>query len=131
MSGLLGDVRFVKTEFTGQKHASLGPVVFGGLPILNFSLSYHIGAVKSYGTDENRPARISDRFFLGGPMSVRGFNHKGIGPRASPMDGGVAAGDSLGGDVSYHGAASVGFPCPLPLLAVRDGSSKRVEVYEM
>lgn len=100
-----------------------------GLPILNFSLSYHLGAIKSYGEDDSRPARISDRFFLGGPMSVRGFNHKGIGPRASPMDGGVAAGDSLGGDVSYQAGASVGFPFPFPLLAVRADLQVRLEVW--
>ena len=52
-------------------------------------------------------------------MNVRGFNHKGIGPRASPLDGGVPRGDALGGDVSYNGTASVGFPVPLPLFAVR------------
>lgn len=120
MSGFLGDVKFVKTEVAGQKHFSVGPVLFG-LPILNFSFSYHVGAVKSYGSDENRPARISDRFFLGGPMNLRGFNYKGVGPRASPRDGGAVVGDSLGGELSYNGSASVGFPCPMPLLAVRDG----------
>uniref|UniRef100_K3W6Z5 POTRA domain-containing protein n=1 Tax=Globisporangium ultimum (strain ATCC 200006 / CBS 805.95 / DAOM BR144) TaxID=431595 RepID=K3W6Z5_GLOUD len=117
VSGFLGDVKFVKAEVAGQKHYAFGPVLFG-LPILNFSFTYHLGAVKSYGSDENRPARISDRFFLGGPMSLRGFNHKGVGPRASPRDGGVAAGDSLGGELSYNGSASVGFPCPMPLLAM-------------
>ncbi|CAH0477369.1 unnamed protein product [Peronospora belbahrii] len=116
IAGLLGDVNFVKAEVEGQRHVAFGPVVFG-FPALNFSLSYHLRTVKSYGREQNRPARISDRFFLGGPMNVRGFNHKGIGPRASPLDGGVAQGDALGGDVSYNGTASVGFPVPLPLLA--------------
>lgn len=117
IAGLVGDVKFVKAEVEGQKHVALGPVVFG-FPILNFSLSYHVGTVKSYGSEQHRPARISDRFFLGGPMNVRGFNHKGIGPRASPLDGGVAQGDALGGDVSYNGTAALGFPVPLPLFAV-------------
>ncbi|KAK1948267.1 SAM50-like protein SPAC17C9.06 [Phytophthora citrophthora] len=116
IAGLVGDVKFVKAEVEGQKHVAVGPVLFG-FPILNFSLSYHVGTVKSYGSEQHRPARISDRFFLGGPMNVRGFNHKGIGPRASPLDGGVAQGDALGGDVSYNGTASVGFPVPLPLFA--------------
>ncbi|KAE8910378.1 hypothetical protein PF005_g9170 [Phytophthora fragariae] len=116
IAGLVGDVKFVKAEVEGQKHVALGPVVFG-FPILNFSLSYHVGTVKSYGSEQHRPARISDRFFLGGPMNVRGFNHKGIGPGASPLDGGVAQGDALGGDVSYNGTASLGFPVPLPLFA--------------
>ena len=119
IAGLVGDVKFVKAEVEGQKHMAAGPEMFG-FPILNFSLSYHLGTVKSYGSDQNRPARISDRFFLGGPMNVRGFNHKGIGPRASPLDGGVVQGDALGGDVSYRGTASMGFPVPLPLFAVSD-----------
>lgn len=116
IAGLVGDVKFVKAEVEGQKHIALGPLYFG-IPILNFSFSGHVGTVKSYGSEQDRPARISDRFFLGGPTSVRGFNHKGIGPRASPLDGGVAQGDALGGDVSYNGTASVGFPVPLPLFA--------------
>ncbi|CAI5711991.1 unnamed protein product [Hyaloperonospora brassicae] len=116
IAGLVGDVQFVKAEVEGQKHMAAGPEVFG-FPILNFGFSYHLGMVKSYGSDQNRPARISDRFFLGGPMNVRGFNHKGIGPRASPLDGGVVQGDALGGDVSYRGTASMGFPAPLPLFA--------------
>lgn len=111
-------MRFVKSEVTAQKHYALGPILFG-YPILNFSFAYHLGAVKSYGSDGNRPARVSDRFFLGGPMNLRGFNYKGIGPRAPPSDGGVAWGDALGGELSYNGSASVGFPCPMPLLAVR------------
>ncbi|GMF27336.1 unnamed protein product [Phytophthora fragariaefolia] len=117
IAGLVGDVKFVKAEVEGQKHIGVGPIVYK-MPILNLSLSYHIGTVKSYGSEQHRPARISDRFFLGGPMNVRGFNHKGIGPRASPLDGGVAQGDALGGDVSYHGTASLGFPVPLSLFAV-------------
>ncbi|TDH64765.1 uncharacterized protein CCR75_001530 [Bremia lactucae] len=116
IAGLVSDVKFVKAEVEGQKHVAIGPLFFG-LPILNFSISYRLGTVKSYGSEHNRPARISDRFFLGGPMSLRGFNYKGIGPRSSPEDGGVAQGDALGGDVSYHGTASVGFPVPLPLLS--------------
>ncbi|RQM18303.1 hypothetical protein DD237_000069 [Peronospora effusa] len=116
IAGLVGDVKFVKAEVEGQKHVSMGPLLFG-FPALNFSLSYHLRTVKSYGSEQNRPARISDRFFLGGPMNVRGFNHKGIGPRASPLDGGVPQGDALGGDISYNGTASMGFPVPLPLLA--------------
>ena len=118
IAGLMGDVKFVKAEVEGQKHVALGPVLFG-FPALSLSLSYHLRTVKSYGREQHRPARISDRFFLGGPMNVRGFNHKGIGPRTSPLDGGVPRGDALGGDVSYNGTASVGFPVPLPLFAVR------------
>ncbi|KAJ0403610.1 hypothetical protein ATCC90586_008763 [Pythium insidiosum] len=117
IAGLVGDVRFVKAEVAAQKHVGIGPHLFGH-PILNFSFATHLGAIKSYGSDEHRPTRLSDRFFLGGPLSVRGFHHKGVGPRASPNDGGVKSGDALGGDVSYTAFASMGFPCPFPLLAM-------------
>ncbi|DBA03275.1 TPA: hypothetical protein N0F65_011634 [Lagenidium giganteum] len=118
VAGAFGDVNFVKTEVTGQKHFGLGPVLFGS-PLLNFSVATHLGAIKCYGVDQHRPARISDRFFLGGPMSLRGFNHKGIGPRASPADGGVVTGDALGGDLSYRFSAAMGFPLPIPLFSMR------------
>lgn len=118
VAGILGDVRFIKAEVSTQHHIGIGPILFGH-PILSFSLSSQLGAIKPFGTDDQRPTRLSDRFFLGGPLNVRGFNHKGIGPRASPSDGGVKSGDALGGDVSYAASASMGFPLPFPLMAVR------------
>jgi len=29
----------------------------------------------------NSRTRINDRFFIGGPLSVRGFNYLGLGPK--------------------------------------------------
>ncbi|KAF9974497.1 hypothetical protein BGZ73_002093 [Actinomortierella ambigua] len=54
-------------------------------------------------------SKLPDRFFLGGPMSVRGFKSFGLGPR----DGG----DSLGGDAYVSAGVSLltpfpGFPAP-------------------
>ncbi|OQR96321.1 sorting and assembly machinery component 50 [Achlya hypogyna] len=117
VAGLWGDVNFVKGEVEMQRHYPIGPTAFNH-PILNLSLSSRVGAVKSYGADRHQPARISDRFFLGGPLTLRGFNHKGVGPRANPDDGGVATGDALGGEVYYSACASLGFPFPVPLLAL-------------
>ncbi|RHY17324.1 hypothetical protein DYB25_002149 [Aphanomyces astaci] len=117
VAGLWGDVQFVKGEAEVQHNIPIGPVAFHH-PIFNIMLSSRVGAVHSYGADKLRPARISDRFFLGGPLSLRGFNHKGVGPRANPDDGGVKSGDALGGEVFYSVGASLGFPFPLPLLAV-------------
>ncbi|EQC29654.1 hypothetical protein SDRG_12658 [Saprolegnia diclina VS20] len=117
VAGLWGDVNFVKGEVEVQRHYPIGPVAYNH-PILNLSLSSRVGAVKSYGSDRHQPARISDRFFLGGPLTLRGFNHKGVGPRANPDDGGVATGDALGGEFYYSACASLGFPFPLPLLAI-------------
>ncbi|CAK4668040.1 hypothetical protein LEN26_021391 [Aphanomyces euteiches] len=117
VAGFWGDVQFVKGEAELQHNIPIGPIAFN-YPILNLMLSTRFGAVRSYGSDQARPARISDRFFLGGPLSLRGFNHKGVGPRANPDDGGVTKGDALGGEVFYSVGASLGFPFPLPLLAI-------------
>jgi outer membrane protein insertion porin family len=53
----------------------------------------------------NRPTSISDRFFLGGPNSLRGFKQRGVGPSESRRileepkpDGPALPRDALGGD---------------------------------
>jgi hypothetical protein len=43
------------------------------------------------------PPTISDRFFVGGPMQLRGFQASGIGPRSKQQ----GAADALGGDFYY------------------------------
>jgi len=49
-------------------------------------------------------SRINDRFFLGGPTDIRGFNIGGLGPR----DGN----DSVGGDVYAAFSSNLLFPLP-------------------
>jgi outer membrane protein insertion porin family len=53
---------------------------------------------------------MNDRFFLGGPQSIRGFEHQKLGPRLSY--GGKDT--SVGGDVYY--AAGLSLFAPLPTL---------------
>lgn len=50
------------------------------LPFLNLSLGMRIGWLKPYGADSEVP--ISERFFAGGPTSLRGFETD----RAGPLD---------------------------------------------
>ncbi|KAF9115019.1 hypothetical protein BGX27_009238 [Mortierella sp. AM989] len=57
-----------------------------------------------------KKSRISDRFFLGGPMSVRGFKSFGLGPREGE--------DSLGGDAYI--SAGLSLLTPFPGLSTRD-----------
>ena len=115
VAGLMGDVQFVKNETTLQRHLPVGPTIEGH-SLLTLSLCSRFGFIKTYGSDKDRAARISDRFFLGGPTILRGFQHKGIGPRASPEDGGNLNGDALGGEVMYNASVSLGFPLPIPAL---------------
>jgi outer membrane protein insertion porin family len=66
----------------------------------------------------SRVSHFSDRYFMGGPMMLRGFTHRGAGPHSrveAPMqdsttDGSAApidSGDSLGGDITWSAAASL------------------------
>lgn len=80
-----------------------------------------------------QPSLISDRFFLGGPGSLRGFRTKGVGPTDErvPVRGesGAAAADAplpakaprdaLGGDVLLSGAAVVTVEMPEALGPLR------------
>ncbi|ORZ26300.1 surface antigen-domain-containing protein [Lobosporangium transversale] len=63
-----------------------------------------------------KKSKISDRFFLGGPMSVRGFKSNGLGPREGD--------DSLGGDA--YVSAGVSLLTPFPGLTTRDSFKAHV-----
>ncbi|KAJ1550865.1 hypothetical protein HK096_004555, partial [Nowakowskiella sp. JEL0078] len=99
-SGLGGDVSFIKGEFEGQKIFSL-PAGF------NLSTSLRFGALLPWKDFENSRSRINDKFFLGGPLTIRGFKQNGIGPK----DGN----DIIGGDTYW--AAGLSLFTPLPYLS--------------
>ncbi|KAI0819457.1 surface antigen-domain-containing protein [Trametes gibbosa] len=87
-AGLGGDTSFYKTEAHGQLARSLFP----GLTVsfaARTGLLWNLGS-KSY---------FSDRFQLGGPVSVRFFRQNGMGPR----DGA----DSLGGSLYWSTGVSL------------------------
>jgi outer membrane protein insertion porin family len=66
-----GNVNYVKHELNASYHQPLASEV-------SFSTSVRAGIFTSVG--EEGP-RVSDRFYLGGPLSVRGFEMGGIGER--------------------------------------------------
>eukprot|EP00897_Mesotaenium_endlicherianum_P001726 jgi/Mesen1/1581/ME000134S00703 len=69
------------------------------------------GFLLPWGTTGRAPL-INDRFFLGGPSSLRAFRRHGIGPsaaRALPGEGR----DALGGDVFVTAAAALSFDLPV------------------
>lgn len=49
------------------------------------------GVLNHFGSDYL--VSLSDMFYLGGPLSLRGFQTRGVGPRSE--------GDALGSNVSY------------------------------
>ncbi|KAL7750654.1 hypothetical protein RI367_003996 [Sorochytrium milnesiophthora] len=96
-AGLYGDVKHVKNEAEAQYNWNLGR---------GFSLSTTLRTgliVPLAGTT----TRINDRFFIGGPTSVRGFRWSSIGPKDAV--------DYLGGDAHYQ--VGVSLLTPLPRLA--------------
>jgi len=83
LAGLGGDVKFFRHDLEGQFNCKIGK----GWAI-NWSL--HGGVVLPLWGDQ---VRINDKCFLGGPVSVRGFRTKGLGP--------ATKNESLGGDVYF------------------------------
>ncbi|KAG5725897.1 SAM50-like protein SpAC17C9.06 [Termitomyces sp. T112] len=87
-AGLGGDASFYKSELEGQISR---PVIDG----ISLALAARTGIL--YGI--NKPTLFSDRFQLGGPLSVRAFRANSMGPK----DGS----DSLGGDLHWSVGASI------------------------
>eukprot|EP00794_Sanderia_malayensis_P004454 gene4454-5045_t len=100
-SGLGGNVKFVKSEIEIQLNKELMQDWIMGA-------SFQAGAAKSIGGSENL---INDKFFLGGPLSVRGFQMKGIGPRVKDIP--------LGADAFW--AAGLHLYTPLPFRPGKGG----------
>lgn len=116
LSGPPGDVGFIKAQGGAALH----------LPLMGQLLALH-GACNtgylqsiSYGGLCKAPT-ISDRFFVGGPMQLRGFLPAGIGPRAKTGGSTSPGGDALGGKFFYTGtiAASLAPPGVLSEYGVR------------
>ncbi|KAH9941297.1 surface antigen-domain-containing protein [Epithele typhae] len=87
LAGAGGDTSFYKTEMQGQLARSL-------LPGVTLSFAARSGALWHFGGK----SCFSDRFQLGGPVSVRMFKHNGMGPH----DGA----DSLGGNLFWSAGAT-------------------------
>ncbi|KAI9494365.1 surface antigen-domain-containing protein [Zychaea mexicana] len=93
--GQRGDANYFKNELAAQVHQPvMGDIVL--------STGVKFGLLMP--TTDNERVNVSDRFYVGGPLSVRGFKMGGIGPR----DGN----DALGGNVYYAAGASLTAPIP-------------------
>ncbi|BFZ15705.1 hypothetical protein BsWGS_18744 [Bradybaena similaris] len=92
-AGLGGNVEYAKQDGTFQWNVSLAPDAV-------FQVSLAGGIMTSLGTDIS----ICDKFFLGGPLTLRGFDLKSIGP--------CSEADALGAESYWLSAAHI--YCPLP-----------------
>jgi len=80
---LAGDVNYYKMEFRGSQFLPLFATQSQVLSIIG-----RLGVVERFGDSTNVP--FYDRFFLGGPYTLRGFEYRDVGPRD-------ATGEPLGG----------------------------------
>ena len=64
-----------------------------------------------------RPPTISDRFFVGGPMQLRGFLPAGIGPRSKTGGSTSPGGDAMGGNLYYTASIAASVLPPSGILA--------------
>ncbi|KAM7186628.1 mitochondrial outer membrane beta-barrel protein Tob55, variant 2 [Rhypophila sp. PSN 637] len=101
---LKGDVSFLKSELqlNGARPLTLPGVSVGGG--FRVGILYPLGSGFSIPGRGIRPSRINDRFFLGGPTDVRGFNIGGLGPHDGQ--------DAVGGDVFAAGGVNMLLPVP-------------------
>ncbi|KAL3913651.1 MAG: hypothetical protein SGILL_006403 [Bacillariaceae sp.] len=64
-----------------------------------------------------RSPTISDRFFVGGPMQLRGFLPAGIGPRSKRGGKTTPGGDAMGGNLFYTASLAASMVPPSGILA--------------
>ncbi|MBI3819143.1 MAG: BamA/TamA family outer membrane protein [Planctomycetes bacterium] len=111
---LAGQFDFEKTNLVVRHWEPLGLNAEGHSHTLLFQ--GRVGVAFPYGGDQGVP--YSERFFLGGEGSLRGFQYRGVGP--------VALGKPLGGEAYYVGTVEYRFP----LFATRlPGRDEDVEVF--
>jgi outer membrane protein assembly factor BamA len=111
VAGPPGDVGYAKAQGGSALHwplsnaVSLHATCAGG--VLQ-SLSFH-GLC--------RPPTISDRFFVGGPMQLRGFLPAGVGPRSKTGGSTTPGGDAMGGNLFYTASIAASVLPPNTVLA--------------
>ncbi|GLC33405.1 hypothetical protein PLESTB_000072000 [Pleodorina starrii] len=114
-------------RFVRQQVDAVANVPMDDTGAVVFSLGVSAGLLLPWGEGGmSRPSCIADRFFLGGPSSLRGFKFKGAGPsdarRPAPgrsaSEQALASGrrDALGGDAFTSIFASLMFQLPHPAL---------------
>ncbi|XP_011305816.1 sorting and assembly machinery component 50 homolog isoform X2 [Fopius arisanus] len=109
LAGLGGDIGFMKYGFTLQSNYT--PFEF---------ISLQLGAQAGFlrGISNDMQINIADKFFLGGPMNVRGFAMRGCGPRND--------GNAIGGNTFW--ALALHLYTPLPF---RPGKNSFGELFRL
>ncbi|KAK4878105.1 hypothetical protein RN001_010611 [Aquatica leii] len=95
VAGLGGDVGFVKNDVFLQSNYSLTDDVV-------LQTSFNGGILNSLGDDYK--ITLSDMYYLGGPLSLRGFRMRGVGPHSE--------GDALGSNWFWSSGLHLFTPLP-------------------
>lgn len=95
LAGLGGDIGF-------QKYSTKLQMNFPLASFLTAQASLDGGIVTTLSQDKT--FKICDRFFLGGPLNLRGFSFNGVGPKSDSA--------SLGGTLYWQGAYHLYTPLP-------------------
>jgi len=95
-AGLGGNVGFFKNEVEVQANLPLGDD-------LSLQGSFNAGLLKPSTTPE-KTITLSDNFYLGGPLNVRGFDIRGVGPHSD--------GNSIGGTLYWASGLHLYGPLP-------------------
>ncbi|XP_041366176.1 sorting and assembly machinery component 50 homolog [Gigantopelta aegis] len=101
-AGLGGSANFFKHDLELQVNQAL-------LWDTVLQFSFGMGIMKSL--DTKKEILVNDRFFLGGPLTLRGFNIKGVGPHSD--------GNALGAEAYWIVAGHI--YTPLPFRPLRGG----------
>jgi outer membrane protein insertion porin family len=94
LAGIGGDVNYLKLEARTAQFIPTFDTYDQTLSIIG-----RIGTASPYGNSDDVP--FYDRFYLGGPDSLRGFEHRDVGPRDSD-DGEQAVGGNSYGMLSFE-----------------------------
>lgn len=113
LAGPPGDVGYAKVQGSAAIHVPLGGELDEQGNYSNNNPSSFFDRVSLHATCSGgvihpisydglcRPPTISDRFFVGGPMQLRGFLPAGIGPRTKTGGSTSPGGDAMGGNLYY------------------------------
>ena len=89
LAGIGGDVNYLKLEARTAQFIPTFDKYDQTLSIIG-----RIGTASPYGDSDDIP--FYDRFYLGGPDSLRGFEHRDVGPRDNDDEDEAIGGDSYG-----------------------------------
>ena len=129
LAGPPGDVGYAKAQGGGSIHVPLGGELDEYGNYSNSNTSSFFDRVSLHATCTGgvihpisynglcRPPTVSDRFFVGGPMQLRGFLPAGIGPRSKTGGSTSPGGDAMGGNLYYTASLMASLLPPSQILA--------------